>query len=76
MSEAVVSDGKKSARHPTALKVFGMGLLPMEADTNNVSPSRIQTLMKKHFQKMKLPKGVTSVVELAHQGRQERAVGR
>jgi hypothetical protein len=76
MTYSVVSGEKKSAKPKTAPKVFGMGMQPMQTSASGVAKERIQTLMKKHFQKMKLPKGVVSVVDLVHQGRQARAVGR
>jgi hypothetical protein len=76
MTDFVISVEKKSAKAEVVPKVFGMVMQPMQNNTSGVATERIKTLMKKHFQKMKLPKGVASVVDLVHQDRQERAVGR
>ncbi len=58
------------------LAAFGMTTEPMTISRPETTKQRMDELITKHFQKMKLPEGIKNTVELVRQGRVERAMGR
>jgi hypothetical protein len=75
-AEALKAKAKTTNAAKKKPELFGIECIPMTSTRPKPSAERIKYLMEKHFQKMKLPKGIADTAELVRQDRADRAMGR